>query len=152
MNNPSPSLSVLIASYNTREMTLACLRSISAEAGSDDFEVIVVDNGSADGSAAAVEAECPAVKLIRSTENLGFARANNLAALRAAGSFILLLNSDTLVRDLAIDRLVAFANANPQAGIWGGRTVFADGSLNPKSCWRFMSLWSLFAQAVGLDA
>ncbi len=63
---------------------------------------------------------------------------------------MLLLNPDTLVLDHAVDRLVAFAGEHPDAGVWGGRTVFADGSLNAASCWAFMSVWSLFAQAIGL--
>lgn len=148
-----PRTSILIVSYNTRDLTLACLRSVFEQTIPGTFEVIVVDNASADGSADAIEQEFGrCITLIRSDENLGFARANNVAAKRASGEYLLLLNPDTVVLDRAIDRLVAFAEANPQAGIWGGRTVFADGSLNPSSCWRRMTLWSLLSQAVGLSS
>ena len=145
-------VSILIVSYNTREMTLACLRSVFEQTHAVDFEVIVVDNASSDASSDAIERQFPQTRLIRSAENLGFAKANNLAARAAGGEFLLLLNPDTVVLDCAIDRLMEFAAERPKAGIWGGRTLFADGSLNPTSCWRFMSLWSLFAQATGLTA
>lgn len=152
MSKPEPRLSLIIVSYNTRSMTLACLRSIYEEAKGGGFEVIVLDNASNDGSAEAIATEYPTVTLIRSGENLGFARANNVAARKAAGRYILLLNPDTVILDSAVDRLMAFAAANPGARMWGGRTVFADGSLNPTSCWRFVSTWSLLAGALGLAA
>lgn len=144
---------IVVVSFNTREMTLACLRSIFAQTARTPFDVIVVDNQSLDCSADAIEEEFGGrVTLIRSTVNLGFAGANNLAARRAKGDFLLLLNPDTVVLDRAIDRLLAFAEEHPAAGIWGGRTVFADGSLNPSSCWRRPTLWSLLCQASGLSS
>ncbi|MEX1153177.1 glycosyltransferase family 2 protein [Parvibaculum sp.] len=146
-----PKLSILIVSYNTREMTLACLRSVHEQAQSADFEIVLVDNASVDGSAGAVAAAFPQVRLLAETENHGFARANNLAAKVARGDYLLLLNPDTLVLDQALDKLVAFAEQRPEAGIWGGRTLFGDGSLNPTSCWRRPTLWSLFCRAAGLS-
>jgi GT2 family glycosyltransferase len=144
--------SILIVSHNTKDLTLSCIRSVFSEAQNPNFEVIAIDNASNDDSADSIQREFPAVHLIRSSENLGFARANNQAAKRASGSLLLLLNPDTVVLDHAIDRLVTFAAAHPQAGLWGGRTVFENGELNPTSCWRFMSLWSIFTQATGLTA
>jgi GT2 family glycosyltransferase len=145
-----PDISIVVVSYNTREMTLECLRSVVAETRAADYELIVVDNASADGSAAAIAAEFPDLELIALEENIGFARANNLAARRARGERLLLLNPDTVVLDGALDRLLAFAESRPGARIWGGRTLFADRSLNPTSCWGRMTVWSLFARAVGL--
>ena len=145
-----PAVSILIISYNTREMTLACLRSVAAETRAA-HEVIVLDNASADGSAAAIAAAFPGVTLLAETRNHGFAAANNIAAKHATAPFLLLLNPDTVVLDGALDRLLAFAGRAPAARIWGGRTVFADGSLNPSSCWRRMTLWSLFCGATGLS-
>lgn len=145
-------VSILIISYNTRELTLACLGSVYGQTRDAAFEVIVVDNTSADGSADAIEAAFPQVRLIRAGENLGFAQGNNVAVLHARGRYLLLLNPDTVVLDGAIDKLYAFAQANPQYEIVGGRTVFDDGSLNPKSCWRRPTLWSAFCIAVGLTA
>ena len=125
----APDLSILIISYNTREMTLACLRSVAAQTRTP-HEIIVLDNASDDGSAAAIAAEFPDVTLLAETRNHGFARANNLAALQAKGAFLLLLNPDTLVLDGALDKPAGLRAPGPEARIWGGRTVFGDGSLN----------------------
>ena len=147
-----PEVSILVVSYNTREMTLACLRSVVAETRAD-WELIVVDNASADGSAEAIReafAGEPRLSLTAEARNHGFAAANNLAAAAARGDRLLLLNPDTLILDGAVDRLLAFARTRPEAGIWGGRTVFADGAPNPASCWGRMTLWSVFCRASGL--
>ena len=148
--NCNRELTIIIVSYNTREMTLECLRSVFRQTQTTDYEVIVVDNNSQDGSGHSIRGEFPDVQLIQLGENIGFARANNLAAARAKGDRILLLNPDTVVLDHAIDRLMTFAHQNPSCGIWGGRTLFGNGSLNPNSCWREMSLWTLGCYALGL--
>jgi GT2 family glycosyltransferase len=148
---PEPVLSIVVVSYNTSAMTLACLRSIRAETRVA-HETIVIDNASTDGSAAAVAAEFPDVVLMAETVNHGFGPANNRAALRARGDYLLLLNPDTVILRGAIDRLVDFARARPEARIWGGRTVFADGTLNFTSCFRRMSLWNMFCRTSGLSA
>lgn len=144
-------LSILIVSYNTREMTLACLESVQRETHMP-FEVIVVDNASTDGSAEAIATRFPDVVLLAETVNHGFAAAHPIAVARARGPWLLLLNPDTVVLDGALDKLVAFAERTPDAGIWGGRTVFGDGTLNPASCWSRMTLWSLICQALGLTS
>jgi GT2 family glycosyltransferase len=144
-----PKVSIVVVSYNTRDMTLDCLRSIARETGIS-HEVIVIDNASADGSAAAIAAEFPKVVLLAESANHGFAGANNIAAERAQGEYLLLLNPDTVILEQAIDRLVAFAEKQPQAKIWGGRTLYGDGSLNRTSCFQAMSLWNVFCRASGL--
>jgi GT2 family glycosyltransferase len=143
-------VTIVIVSFETRDLTLACLDSIATETVVPRRSVRVVDNASQDGSADAIRQHPIAAHLIASRDNLGFARANNIAARGADSEFILLLNPDTVVLDGAIDRLVAFAHANPEAGIWGGRTLFADGTLNPSSCWRRMTPWNLLCRASGL--
>lgn len=143
-------LSIIIVSYNTRQMTLECLESVYDQTKMDDFEVIVLDNDSSDGSAEAIAENYPQARLIQSKDNLGFAMGNNKAIESAEGEYILLLNPDTVVLDNAIDRLMAFAESNPSAGIWGGKTLFGDKSLNPNSCFRQMSLWNQFCRASGL--
>lgn len=147
----APELSVIVVSYNTREMTLACLASLHAETRRVGFETIVVDNASADGSADAVEAAFPQVRLIRAGGNIGFAGANNLAAETARGALLLLLNPDTVVLRGAVDQLVEFSRARPDAGVWGGRTLDATGALDPASCWGDMTLWNLFCRTAGLS-
>ena len=143
-------VSILIVSYNTCALTLEAVASAARETTRSSYEIIVVDNASHDGSAAALAAHPAKPRLITLYENIGFARANNLAAQQARGRYILLLNPDTIVRDGAIDTLVRFAGANPKALIWGGRTLFADGTLNPASCWHRMTLWNQFCRATGL--
>jgi GT2 family glycosyltransferase len=130
-------------------MTLDCLASVVAET-TVPYELIVVDNASKDGSAAAIAAGFPAIRLIASETNLGFAQGNNVAAREAKAKYILLLNPDTLVLDHAIDRITAFAERAPQAGIWGGRTLHGDRTLNPGSVFGALTLWSLFCRASGL--
>lgn len=150
MSELRPELSILVVSYNTREMTRACLSSIKQGAPRTSYETIVVDNASSDGSAAAIAEHRDVTHFIPSPKNLGFAAANNLAAEHARGDYILLLNPDTLVLEGAISNLVDFAKRTPEARLWGGRTIFADGSLNPTNCFRRLTLWNLFCRTSGL--
>lgn len=143
-------LSVIIVSYNTRDLTLECLRSVFAETRDLEYEVIVVENASGDGSAEAIHEEFPEVRLFALDENLGFAGGNNLGAAEARGRYVLLLNPDTVVLGRALEHLVRFMDDHPEAGLCGGRTRFADGSLNPTSCWGSASLWSLICRGTGL--
>ncbi len=145
-----PELSIIIVSFNTREMTLECIASVKAETHTR-MEVIVVDNASTDGSADAVADAHPDVTLIAEDANHGFGPAHSIALERSRAPWILLLNPDTVVLDGALDKLLAFAKAQPQAKIWGGRTLFGDRSLNPASCFAKMTLWSVFCRVTGLN-
>lgn len=145
-----PDVSILVVSYNTRQMTLDCIASIFAETTQNSFEVIVVDNASSDGSAAALAALGDRITLIALEQNVGFARGNNIAAEKATGRLLLLLNPDTIVIDGGIDKLVAAARDVPEAGIWGGRTLAGDRRLDPRCAWAHMSVWSLFCRTAGL--
>jgi GT2 family glycosyltransferase len=144
-------VSILVVSFNTREVTRECLASIARETRDLRYEVIVVDNASSDGSAAMVREQFPQLRLIASSTNLGFARANNLAAREASGEWLLLLNPDTVVLRAAVQRLHRFAVAHPEAGVVGGRTVDLQGGLNPYSCRGRPTPWSFFCRAVGLS-
>src|SRR5688500_266706 len=145
-------LSVLVISYNTRDLTLACLESVDAQARDVDFEVSVVDYACTDGSADCLAGRFPQAKLIALQQNVGFARGNNLAAQQASGEYLLLLNPDTVVLDGAIQKALAFARARPEIGIVGGRTFFADMSLNYTSCHGRPTPWSLFCMGTGLSS
>lgn len=147
-----PELTVIIVSYNTRDLTLACLETLHANTTQTSFRTVVWDNASQDGSAAAIAARFPGIEMIASSDNLGFARANNLVAAQARTEWLLLLNPDTEVHPGAVDRLLAFSKAHPEAGITGGRTVFPDGSLNIASCWMRITPWSALCMATGLTA
>lgn len=146
----SVKVSILVVSFNTKDETLEALRSVVAETRAVPYEIIVIDNASKDGSAAAIRAEFPDIRLIASGQNLGFGKANNLAAAEAKGDFLLLLNPDTVILRRAVDRLIDFATAYPDNGIWGGRQVYPDLSLNATSCWRQMTLWGQLMWALGL--
>ena len=111
----------------------------------------MLDNDSGDGTAEMVGAEFPDVRLLALDENLGFAAGVNRAAEEARGEYVLLLNPDTVVHDGALDRLVDFARARPEHGLYGGRTLDPDGTVNPGSCWAQPSLWSLVCFATMLS-
>ena len=148
-------VSIIVVSYNTREMTLECLRSVVAQSPELGFEVLFIDNQSTDGSFEAVQSEFGAddrFQIVASDENLGFARANNVMAKQARGRRILLLNPDTVVLDHALETLNAFADERSDCGIWGGRTVQADGvTLDPRSCWADLTLRGVFFRTIGLS-
>jgi N-acetylglucosaminyl-diphospho-decaprenol L-rhamnosyltransferase len=143
-------LSILIISYNTKDLTLEALESLFRYPPPVNFEVILLDNDSPDGSYEAIAATFPQIDAIAHPQNIGFAAANNVAADRARGRRLLLLNPDTITLENSHRGLWEFAEQSPERGIWGGRTLFPDLSLNPSSCWGKMTLWSLFCGAVGL--
>ncbi|ODT87850.1 glycosyltransferase family 2 protein [Phenylobacterium sp. SCN 70-31] len=143
-------LSVIVVSYNTKLLTLQALESLFRHPPPVDFEVIVIDNASPDGSFEAIASEFPRIEAIAHPENIGFAAGNNVAARNARGRRILLLNPDTITLEHSLSGLWAFAEREPNRRIWGGRTLFPDMTLNPTSCWRRMTLWSLTCSAFGL--
>lgn len=145
-----PTVSIIVVNYRTRQMTLDCLRSIVRETKDATYEILLVDNASEDGIIEAVRAEFADVRCFALGANVGFARANNIAAQQAGGRYLLLLNPDTIVLDGAIDRLVAFASERPAAKIWGGQSLRGDLSIDPTSCWRRVTLWSVVCRTFGL--
>lgn len=126
-------LSVVIVSFNTRDMLRECLRSVYRAAGSLRVQVIVVDNASIDGSPAMVADEFPDAMVIRSEVNLGFGRANNLGFQSVRARYAVLLNSDAFLTPGSLELSVAHIEANPRIGIGGGRLVGSDGSLQPSA-------------------
>ncbi len=133
-----PTLSVLVVSYNTRSMTLDCLRTLHDRLAGLPAEVIVVDNASPDGSAAAVAETFPGVRVIANATNVGFGAANNQAMRLGTGRYFLLLNSDAFPHAGCLEALVDFLDRHPTVAVAGPRLVNADGSLQ-RSCWRFPS-------------
>lgn len=133
MSADSPDLSVVIVSFNTRDLLRECLHTLAAEAGGVRYEAIVVDNASRDGSADMVAAEFPAVRLIRSAVNLGFGAANNRGFAIARGRYLVLLNSDAFPQPLALPRAVAYMDADPHLGLGGARLIGRDDSWQPSA-------------------
>jgi len=144
-------VTVLLVSYNTREMTLAAIKSVYAQTKRRSFEIIVVDNGSRDGSAEAITRAYPGVKLMRRPDNRGFAAGNNLGAREARGTYLLLLNPDTEVLNGAIDNLVDFAERRSDGGAWGGVCVLGDGRIDPGCRQMEPTLIGRFGSLIGLD-
>ncbi len=142
-------LTVIVVTWNTRDLTLRCLETLFANTPDLNMRVIVADNGSEDGSADVIAERFPQADLIRNESDFGFARANNAAIEHVDSEWVLLLNPDTEVYPNAINNLLAFSKLHPEAGITGGRTVFPDGSLNPASAWDKMTVWSLFCYLAG---
>lgn len=123
-------VSVIIISYNTKGLTRKCLDQLSKSTGVE-LEIIVVDNGSTDGSAAEIEAAYPQVKVIRNKGNVGFGKANNQGMKMAKGEYFLLLNSDCFVEKTTVADLIKAMLAMPETGVAGCKLKNHDGSLQP---------------------
>ena len=121
-------LSVVILCWNDLKVVRDCLASIYKETRETEFEVIVPDNGSTDGSVEMIRREFPQARVIENGKNLRFAKGNNVGMEASRGEYVLILNPDTIIHDGALDKVVAFAEKHPEAGAVGCRVVFADGS------------------------
>jgi N-acetylglucosaminyl-diphospho-decaprenol L-rhamnosyltransferase len=144
-------LTIGIVTYNGRALLARCLDSIYAAPPACRFEVVVVDNASADGTAEWLREVYPQVRAVPNTVNSGVARGNNQCLAAARGRYVLLLNNDTVVLPGMLDRLVAFADAHPDSGAVGGKLVNPDGSFQA-SYFDFPSLWSEFLHATHMGA
>ncbi len=121
-------ISIIIVNWNTRQLLLNCLASIHKTVRRVSFEIFVVDNGSTDGSVEAVSSAYPAVNMIENSSNLGFARANNRALKRMQGRYAVLLNSDTLLKETSLERMLGFMERHPEAGMCGPQLLNPDDS------------------------
>lgn len=135
-------VSIIIVNWNTCGITCDCLRSVYEQTKNVEFEIILVDNASSDDSVETIRKEFPEVVLIENSENRGFAAANNQGMEIARGRYILLLNSDTIVLDNAIEKTAAFADEHPGAGIVGCRVLNGDLSLQP-NCFMYPSVLNM---------
>ncbi len=124
-------LSIIIVNWNTKDLSIACLRSIykSTQHLLGSMEVIVVDNGSTDGSVEAIQDNYPGVEVIRLKENIGFTRATNIGLRMCNGEFVLLLNSDTVVEEGAIESMVEFMRKNAECGLLNPLFLNPDGTI-----------------------
>ena len=145
-----PPLSIIIVSYNTRALTLDCLRTVTAQLHGElsQSEIWLVDNASRDGSAEAVAEEFPTVKLIANERNVGFGAANNQALQQARGKYLLLLNSDAFPLAGALETLCKYLQEHPQVGAVGPRLLNEDGTLQA-SCWKFPTPARSWFESVG---
>lgn len=150
-DSPSPiDLSIITVSWNVRELLRACVHSVDSGRGNLNMEMIVVDSASADGSPEMIRKEFPWVKLIASTENLGFPRGNNLGIRHAAGRHVLLLNPDTMVLEDALPKMVAHLDAHPDVGGLGAQLLNPDGTVQ-SSRRRFPTFRTAFFESTWLE-
>jgi GT2 family glycosyltransferase len=145
-----PDLSVVIVNRNTRALLRACLESLAIEPDQLSIQVIVVDNGSEDGSAEMVAHSFPEAVLLRNAGNTGFAFPNNQGLAESTGRYVMLLNSDTEVRPGALATLVRFMDSHPDAGACGPLLRYPDGRVQP-SCSSFPTPWAHFCDITFLD-
>ena len=125
-------LSIVIICWNDLKVISDCLKSVFNETSKIEFEVIISDNGSSDGSLEYIRQHFPVVRIVENGANLGFARGNNAGINVSRGEYVLILNPDTIIHDRALEKLVAFADSHPEAGAFGCRVLNPDGSFqNP---------------------
>ncbi len=139
-------VSIIIVNWNTRELLQVCLASICEQTRDIDYEIIVVDNASIDGSSEMVKKSFPQVTLIENPENRGFAIANNQGIEAANGRYVLLLNTDTVILDNAIAKTVEFADSHPEAAVVGCKVLNPDKTLQP-TCFMFPSILNMLLSA-----
>ncbi|MEM2618953.1 MAG: glycosyltransferase family 2 protein [Candidatus Hadarchaeales archaeon] len=129
-------VSIIILNFNKKDLLQKCLDSIKRNTSYTNYEVIVVDNGSSDGSQAMIERRYYWVKLIKNEKNLGFAKANNIGIKAARGDYILLLNNDTIIAQKDwLNNMVAAAEGDPRIGIVGCRLIGPDGTIQHAGGW-----------------
>ena len=148
--NERPDISVVIPSWNTLGLTRDCLNSLVRQDHGCRLEVVVVDNGSHDGSPDMIEREFPEVVLIRNERNEYFSKACNQGAAVATGRYLCYLNSDTIVTPEALVRMMAFLEANPGHGAVAPRLDNPDGSVQP-ICRRFPRLIEVVIDQFGFE-
>mgnify|MGYP003681923978 CR=1 FL=1 len=147
-------LSIVIVNFNTKDLLRDCLESIEKSIKTkllSNWEIIIVDNASKDGSIEMLKSEFPKIKLVASFENLGFSRANNKGAKLALGRYILFLNPDTLVLSNTLSKMVEFMDENEKAGAAGCRVELLNGDLDDASHRGFPTPWNSFTHFSGLE-
>ena len=149
-DSPKPVVSALIVSHNAKDLLLQCVQAVVASADVP-VEVVVVDNDSSDGSAAAIATEYPQATVLIQERDLGFGRAANVGLERCTGRFILLLNPDVTVDLQCIGRLADFMLTRPDAGAVGPRLLNPDGTPDPNARRAFPLPSTMFYRTIGLS-
>jgi len=144
-----PDLSIVLVCWNNKDYLEPCLRSLFKTGLRHRFDIVVVDNGSTDGSQAMLRGAFPQVELIENDRNAGLSRASNQGIDATSGRYVLLLNNDTLVNGPSLDAMVAFLDATPEAGAVGGRLLNPDGTFQAAYA-DFSTLREEFLIAAGL--
>ena len=143
-------ISIIIVTWNGKRYAEEVLDSLHAYVGNPRAEVIVVDNASTDGTPEMIASSYVGVKLIRNDKNLGFAKANNVGIRNSSGEFVLLVNSDVVVQEGCIEKLIEYMKQNPRVGRLGPKMLGADGKAY-RSYMAELTLWRCFCRALALD-
>lgn len=138
-----PTLSIIVLSHNTKDITINCLKSLENVRKELDFEVILSDNASTDGSVEAVESNFGWVKILKG-QNISFSNGNNRARKVVRGKYVLLLNSDTLVHKNTLKSCVEYYESHDNIGALTCKLVLPDGSLDRDARRRFPTPWISF--------
>lgn len=146
------SISIVIVNYNVRFFLEQVLRSVFKATGELSVQVWVVDNASSDDSMDMVKQKFPTVQIIENKENVGFARANNMALRQSNADYVLLLNPDTLLEESSLSKCFRFMENNPKAGALGVRMIDGTGHFLPESKRGIPTPWVAFCKTFGLSA
>lgn len=148
-NGGVPALSIVLVCWNNKAYLDPCLESLYKSGMRNSYDVVVVDNGSTDGSQQMLREKYPHVKIIQNTENLGLGKASNQGIEATRGRYILLLNNDTIVNGESFDAMVDYLDQYPRVGAVGGKLLNEDGTI--QSCYNnFSTLWEEFLVATRL--
>lgn len=145
----TPLVSVIIVTWNGKQYAMECLASLHVNTGSLPLEIILVDNGSTDGTPDEIRQQFPRVQLIQNHSNLGFAKANNIGLSSARGKYLCLINSDVVVPDECIVKMTSFLDRNPQVGMLGPKMLSPSGGIG-QSVMRLPTVWNTLCCALGL--
>ena len=143
-------LSVIVVTYNIRELSRQCLRAVKEAHFGGEVEIIVVDNASHDDTADAIENDFPGVKIIRNDANLGFAAALNIGTAASSGEVVLSLNPDTIIEESTLQVLADYLRDNPEAGCVGPKILNSDGTFQSASKRSFPRPWTALSGLLGL--
>lgn len=147
---PTISVSIVVVTWNQKDIVAQCLESIRRYADHSTTEVIVVDNASTDGTPEMIRDQFPLVKLITNITNLGFAKANNIGIHESKGQYVCLVNSDVVVPEGCVERAIDYMERNPSIGMLGPKMRLPDGTIG-QSCMGFPSIWNWLCRALALD-
>jgi GT2 family glycosyltransferase len=147
----APVLSIVIVTWNGKRYAMECLESIYKQPAHVPFEIIVVDNASTDGTPVAIREQFPELRVVENQTNLGFAKANNVGAALSKGKYVALINSDVVVYEGCLDKLLQVMEANSDIGIIGPKMICPDESVG-LSVMRLPTMWNTLCAALAVHS
>ncbi|MCK9417952.1 MAG: glycosyltransferase family 2 protein [Nitrospirae bacterium] len=144
-------ISVCIVNWNTKELLANCINSLQEKTAGVSYEVIIVDNNSADDSVDMIRQRYPQCKIVACTENIGFTRGNNRCLQEVTGKYVLFLNPDTILATNALYGMFQFMESNHDVGAVGCKLLNQDGSIQYVAARTFPTLWNQFCYLMMLD-